>query len=95
MAYYLGVCYRGREDEEGAPHSMDYLDQLGKDTLESEEVCHTLVKELKGQLEEAPNGAHLLWRLSRALVHLSMHYEQQGRVEEEKQLLVEGKLGIR
>lgn len=83
----------GRQEEEevgeGLHRSMAYLDELGKSTLESEDTCHTLVKELSGLLAGASDSVQLLWRLSRVLVHLSIHCQQQGRVEEEKRLLVE------
>lgn len=90
------VFHSGKEDEDdeqvftGSPHSIEYFDELGKSTLESEDVCRTLAKELKLELVESPDSVHLLWRLSRVLVHLSMHCDQQGRGEEERQLLVEG-----
>ena len=86
----------GREEEEddqvfvGSTRSVEYFDELGKKTLENEDACHTLTKELKDELAKSPNNVPMLWRLSRALVHLSMHSDQQGRVEEEKQLLLEG-----
>lgn len=70
--------------------NMEYLDELGKATLESEEVCHNLIGELNRQLEGSPDDPLFLWRLSRGLVHLSMHCEQKGELEEEKQLLIKG-----
>lgn len=97
----LNVFHRAKEDEEeeaeeedadfpGSPQNMEYIEELGKSTLESEDSCHTLIKELNCQLEQSPANPPLLWRLARALVHLSMHYEQQGKGEDEKQLLAEG-----
>lgn len=46
--------------------------------------------ELDHQLKESPDAPPLLWRLARVEVHLSMHCEQKGSLEEEKQLLVKG-----
>ena len=71
---------------------MEYLDEVGKTTLESEEACLTLIEEIKNLLESSPDDPGLLWRLSRALVHLSMHYEQKGEDEDEKQLLIKGEV---
>ena len=91
----LNVFHRTRDDDDGADYpdsfqNMEYIEELGKSTLESEDSCHTLIKELNCQLEQSPASPPLLWRLARALVHLSMHYEQQGKGEDEKQLLTEG-----
>lgn len=93
----LGPLSSGKEEEDEHEEqngdflrSMEFLDELGKTTLESEEVCHTLIGELNQQLKECPDSPPLLWRLARALVHLSMHCEQKGRGDEEKQLLVNG-----
>lgn len=87
------VCSRRDEEEHGSQLSVQYLDELGKATEESEDTCHQLVNELKSRLVESPNSVHLLWRLARALVHLSMHCSQQGKGEEEKKLLMEGRTG--
>ena len=82
---------REEEEEEGKDEDMKYFDELGKRTLESEEACQTLAKELRGRLAVSPDDVCLLWRLSRALVHLSIHYVQQGKTpDQEKELLVEG-----
>ena len=70
---------------------MAYLDQLGNQTMESEEICNTLVERLKAGLEERPEDVRLLWRLSRAEKHLSMYHEQRGNKEDEKLLLQEGR----
>ena len=70
--------------------STEYLDELGRTTLEDKGSCHTLIEELDHRLNESPAAPPLLWRLSRAQVHLSMHCEQKGMQEEEKQLLVKG-----
>lgn len=37
-----------------------------------------------------PGDVGYLWRLARALVHLSIHQAQKGDTEEEKQLLQQG-----
>ena len=42
------------------------------------------------RLLQDPGDAGFLWRLARTLVHLSMHLEQRGETEEEKQLLQQG-----
>ena len=78
------------EDAELDQHNTEYLDELGKTTLESEDSCHNLIAELERRLQESPDVPPLLWRLARAQVHLSMHCEQNGSLEEEKQLLVKG-----
>ena len=41
-------------------------------------------------LLQHPGDAGFLWRLARTLVHLSIHLEQRGETEEEKQLLQQG-----
>ena len=82
-----------RDEEEPVAHlDTDHLDELGKTTLESEEACHSLIAELEHRLEASPDDVSLLWRLARCLIHLSMHCDQKGRAEEEKQLLVKGEL---
>lgn len=86
---------REDEEEEGKDGDVEdkdvkHFDELGKRTLESEEACQALVKELKGRLAVSPDEVWLLWRLSRALVHLSIHSLQQGNTpHQEKELLVE------
>ncbi len=70
--------------------TMEYLDTIAKDTMEKEDVCDNLISELSGLIEESPDDPGLLWRLSRALVHLSMHHQAKGDLEEEKQLLAKG-----
>ncbi len=69
---------------------MARLDELGKNTLESEEVCSRLIEQLKAGLQERSGDVGLLWRLARAEVHLSIHHEGKGDTEEEKVLLKEG-----
>lgn len=92
----MSSCFFSSEKEDvdretpSSTVNMEYLDQLGMATLESEEVCHNLIGELNRQLEGSPDDPLFLWRLSRGLVHLSMHCEQKGELEEEKQLLIKG-----
>ena len=92
----LAVCSCRREEAEleeetsSVPHDMSYLDQLGEGTMESEEVCKNLIEEINGLLAESPDSPELLWRLCRALFHLSMHHDLKGNREEEQQLLVKG-----
>ena len=40
-------------------------------------------------MEEKADDVELLWRLSRALIHLSLHHQQNEEKEEEKQLLAQ------
>lgn len=77
------------EEEEGegegeAEETERVLDELGKKTLESEEACNSIIQLARAALEERADDVGLLWRLSRALVHLSMLKQDD---EEEKALL--------
>lgn len=63
------------------------FDELAKNTMESQELCSTLIKKLHSAMEEREEDAELLWRLARVLVHLSMHHQWKKEKEEEKQLL--------
>ncbi len=66
------------------------LDERGRGTQESEEVCLALVKEIKERLEGDPHNVGLLWRLARVLTHQSMH--SQDDAETEKELLLGGEV---
>lgn len=63
------------------------LDEQSKRALEKEDVASSLVDEIKGLLETSPADVGLLWRLARALTHLSMHKQAQQETESEKELL--------
>ena len=63
------------------------FDDLGKGTLDSREVCSTLIEKLEAAIEERGDSVELLWRLARAFVHSSLHCQQNEMKEEEQGLL--------
>ena len=76
------------ERNEGDQQIAEF-DELGKRTLESQEVCSNLIEKLHAALEEKADSVELLWRLSRVLIHSSMFHEKREEKEEEKKLLAE------
>ncbi len=64
------------------------LDERGRGTQGSEEVCISLVQEIQRRLEEDSHNVGLLWRLARVLTHQSMH--NQHNPDTEKELLEQG-----
>ena len=52
-------------------------------------MCSNLIEKLRSAMEEKTDNVELLWRLSRVLVHSSMHHEKREEKEEERQLLTQ------
>ena len=71
-------------------YDFNYLDQVGKGTLESGASCLSVLETVEELLKEAPEATGLLWRQARALVHLSMHHERKNEKEKELELLIQG-----
>lgn len=65
------------------------FDDQGKGTLESQEVCVSLIERLRAAIEKRGEDVELLWRLARALIHSSLHCQQNDLKEKEKSLLSE------
>lgn len=86
---FYSLFYRTSEPEKTSEQDQQLaeFDELGKSTLQSQEACSTLIEKLQSAMEERGEDVELLWRLARALVHLSMHHQQNEEAEEEKQLL--------
>lgn len=80
-----------RTEEPGNSFKVDQqlaeFDELGKNTLESQEVCATLTERLTAAMEENGENIGLQWRLARVLVHSSLHCQQKEETEEEQSLL--------
>ena len=53
-------------------------------------MASSLVDEIKRRLEGSPDNAGLLWRLARALTHLSMHKQRMDDADGERELLQQG-----
>lgn len=89
------ISFTAQNEQKATQNEQEvHFDELGKSTQESEEVCTRLIEQLQSRLEENPNNVGLLWRISRALTHLSMHKQKQEETEEEKQLLQQGVLSL-
>lgn len=74
----------------GTDSDEAYLDEQSRRALEREEVASSLVDEIKRRLEGSPDNAGLLWRLARALTHLSMHKQRIDDSDGERELLTQG-----
>jgi tetratricopeptide (TPR) repeat protein len=82
----------GKREGEGEGSKMpDYgqLDELGRSSQASQDTCETLIQQIRTALSEFEDDVGLLWRLARALFHLSNHVEQEGDTEGQKQLVQE------
>ena len=67
-----------------------YLDEQSHRALETVGVASSLVDEIKRRLEGSPDNVGLLWRLARALTHLSLHKKKQEETDSEKECLLQG-----
>ena len=88
----ISISYCSTEEPGGlnvADQQLAEFDELGKRTLESQEVCSDLIEKLQSAIKEKEDNVELLWRLARALIHSSMFHEKRGEKEEEKQLLTQ------
>ncbi len=68
------------------------LDERGRGTQASQEVCLSLIQDIQHHLEGDPHNVGLLWRLARVLTHQSMH--NQHNPDTEKELLEQGELVV-
>ena len=82
-------CSTEEPERSEGDQQLAEFDELGKRTLESQEVCSNLIEKLHAALEEKAENVELLWRLSRALVHSSMFHEKREEKEEERKLLTQ------
>ncbi|CAI8011608.1 Regulator of microtubule dynamics protein 1, partial [Geodia barretti] len=82
----------GEREGEGESSKMpDYgqLDELGHSCQANQDTCETLIRQIRTALSEFEDDVGLLWRLARALFHLSNHVEQERDTEGQKQLVQE------
>lgn len=62
-------------------------DDLGKVTLEKEDVCDQVIAKLSDASEKFPTSPELLWRLARAYFHKSLFHKGREEGEDEKRYL--------
>ena len=86
---FMWYCSTEEPEKSEEDQQLAEFDELGRRTLESQEVCSNLIEKLNAALEEKVDDVGLLWRLSRALIHSSMFHEKREEKEEERRLLTQ------